>query len=189
MKAELYQWMEGLALFYILLNMLLYLVPDKKYERYVRLFMGLLLIFMMTAPVFSFLGKGQELAESFSAHYLGEAARMEAQELENLRQAYLVKGYEKELEKKILEALQKKGIEPLGVEVHIEGERAAAELTLEREPDEKQKGGIADVLMEAGGIGEGDFEIKIPGYGAKTVGGSSAFGTPSGSDGSSGENH
>ena len=44
MKEEIYQWMKNLAVFYILFTAFLHLVPDKKYERYVRLFMGFLLI-------------------------------------------------------------------------------------------------------------------------------------------------
>lgn len=35
----------------------LQLVPDRKYERYVRSFMGLLLIYMLCTPVFAVFGK------------------------------------------------------------------------------------------------------------------------------------
>ena len=47
MKKELYLWIRNLAVFYIFFTAVLNLVPDKKYEKYVRFFMGLLLIFMM----------------------------------------------------------------------------------------------------------------------------------------------
>ena len=42
MKKELYLWIRNLAVFYIFFTAVLNLVPDKKYEKYVRFFMGLL---------------------------------------------------------------------------------------------------------------------------------------------------
>ena len=42
MKEELYTWIKNLAVFYILFTAILHLVPNGKYERYVRFFMGLL---------------------------------------------------------------------------------------------------------------------------------------------------
>ena len=65
MKEELYLWIRNLAVFYIFFTAVLNLIPDQKYEKYVRFFMGLLLIFMMSTPIFSILGKGSELTESF----------------------------------------------------------------------------------------------------------------------------
>ena len=51
MKEAIYSWIKCLAIFYILLTMLIHLVPTGKYQRYVRFFMGLLLIFMMSTPM------------------------------------------------------------------------------------------------------------------------------------------
>ena len=53
MKEELYLWIRNLAVFYIFFTAVLNLIPDQKYEKYVRFFMGLLLIFMMSTPIFS----------------------------------------------------------------------------------------------------------------------------------------
>ena len=39
-KEELYMWIRNLAVFYILFTALLHLVPDGKYQRYVRFFYG-----------------------------------------------------------------------------------------------------------------------------------------------------
>lgn len=70
MKEELYLWIRNLAVFYIFFTAVLNLIPDQKYEKYVRFFMGLLLIFMMSTPIFSILGKGSELTESFLDNFL-----------------------------------------------------------------------------------------------------------------------
>ena len=55
MKEELYLWIRNLAVFYIFFTAVLNLIPDQKYEKYVRFFMGLLLIFMISTPIFSIL--------------------------------------------------------------------------------------------------------------------------------------
>ena len=72
MKEELYLWIRNLAVFYIFFTAVLNLIPDQKYEKYVRFFMGLLLIFMMSTPIFSILGKGSELTESFLDNFSEE---------------------------------------------------------------------------------------------------------------------
>ena len=47
MKEAFYQWVKTLAVFYILFSAVLHLIPDPKYERYIRSFMGLLLIYIL----------------------------------------------------------------------------------------------------------------------------------------------
>ena len=94
MKEEIYSWMKNLAVFYILLHSVVHLVPNKGYERYVRFFMGLLLILMLGTPVFSFLGKGEELLESFQMFYDQENTMRQKKELANLQEIYLKKAYE-----------------------------------------------------------------------------------------------
>ena len=40
MKEELYLWIRNLAVFYIFFTAVLNLIPDQKYEKYVRVFYG-----------------------------------------------------------------------------------------------------------------------------------------------------
>lgn len=181
MKAEIYQWMKNLAVFYILFTAFLHLVPDKKYEKYVRMLMGLLLIFMMCTPVFVLLGKGEELISSFDFHYDGETKLLQQKELENLQVLYLRKGYEQEIKEKIMETAENTGIKLADAAVHIEGERVSAVLYVRKEPDVEQERRIADALWETYGIGEDEFVIRISGDGEDAVDRTSASGTASGS--------
>lgn len=186
MKEELYQWIKNLAVFYILLFSVLNLVPNGKYEKYVRFFMGLLLIFMMSTPVFSLLGKGENMAESFRANFTRENRLREQEEFANLQELYLEKGYEAEIRKKILVSLQKRGIEPADAEVHIEGEKIRVILYMEGTPSGEQKRGIADGLREACQIGEGEYQIKTSEHEPSAVGGAASSWAASGSGGPSG---
>ena len=81
MKEELYLWIRNLAVFYIFFTAVLNLIPDQKYEKYVRFFMGLLLIFMMSTPIFSILGKGSELTESFLNNFSEDSESLSGKRL------------------------------------------------------------------------------------------------------------
>lgn len=186
MKEEVYQWMKNLAVFYILFTALLHLVPDKKYEKYVRLFMGLLLIFLMCTPVFALLGKGEELIESFSLHFDSETQLLQEKELENLQVLYLEKGYEQELKEKIMDAVENTGIKLTDAAVHIEGERVSAVLYVQEELKAEQERRIADALWEACGIGKEGFVIRVSVHGENTVDRAAAVGIASGSGGNAG---
>ena len=83
--------------------------------------MGLLLIVMMSAPVFMLLGKSGKIIESFQMNFNQENEKREEREVENLQMIYLRKGYAAELQKKIMESLKNCGIEVQDVEVR-EGE-------------------------------------------------------------------
>lgn len=185
MKEELYQWIKNLAVFYILLSSILHLVPNGKYEKYVRFFMGLLLIFMMSTPVFSLIGKGENLAESFQDNFFRENRMREQNEFANLQEIYLEKGYEAEIRKKILVTLKRKGIEPAETEVNIEGEEIRVKLYMEKAPTPEQERGIADGLMEVCQIGEGEYQIETFEHEPQTVGDSAASGNSSGGGGTS----
>lgn len=65
MKESFYQWVKTLAVFYILFSAVLHLIPDSKYERYIRSFMGLLLIYILCTPVFAVFGRGANWQEFF----------------------------------------------------------------------------------------------------------------------------
>ena len=88
MKEAIYSWIKCLAIFYILLTMLLHLVPTEKYQRYVRFFMGLVLMVMLVTPVLSLLEKSRHLPDSFSGLYQQEEQKrleLEKKRLEILR--------------------------------------------------------------------------------------------------------
>lgn len=186
MKEELYGWIKNLAVFYIMFTAVLHLVPDSRYERYVRFFMGLLLIFMLSAPVFSILGKGGQILESFRENYRMEAAEQEQSELEDLQRLYLEKGYEGEIRKNILDALQDVGIEPADVSVNIEGNEPEVIIYVEEELSGEERRRLADGLEEGCRIREGQYQIKTASDGLETVGGPAGPGTAPGGAGHTG---
>ena len=166
MKEELYQWMKNLAVFYIVFSAILHLVPDRKYERYVRSFMGLLLIYLLCTPVFAVLGKSAELIEDFAINFQLEQRILEKRESEDLQAFYLNRGYERELAAQITDICRESGINPVDAAVHIEGERITAEILAAEQPSEEQADHLREKLKERLGIAQSDCRIlteELPG--------------------------
>ena len=187
MKEAIYSWIKCLAIFYILLTMLIHLVPTGKYQRYVRFFMGLLLILVLIQPL---LTVGQ-LEQILSWETLSEGIQQEEKkrltlDLENLQKSLLEKGVEEQLEKNIPESLKKKGIEVTACKVHIEGELLKASVWTKEVPDEDLEGRIKDELGKEWGIRAENCEILSGEDGNQTVGDPSSSGIASDSDRTSG---
>ena len=182
MREEFYQWMKNLAVFYILFTAVLHLVPDKKYERYIRSFMGLLLIYMLCTPVVAGLGKSGELLQSFSSNYRQEKNLLEQKEAEDLQAFYLYQGYENELAEKIRESLDGTGIKTVDAAVNIEGEKVSAVVYVREEPTEEEERRIYNELREKFGIEKKDCRILAEGNEETAMGGDSSSGASSGSD-------
>lgn len=89
MRTELYQWMKSLAFFHVLTTALLHILPDKRYEQYIRLFMGLLLVLLICTPIFAVVGKSEELLSGFSNNYGREEQVRMKTEAEGISETFL----------------------------------------------------------------------------------------------------
>lgn len=78
MGLQIYEWMKNLAVFYIFLTVVTHLVPDGRYEEYIRFFMGLLLILLMMAPLLEVMNLKSQV-ESLISQYEMEEQNLELQ--------------------------------------------------------------------------------------------------------------
>ena len=168
MKAEIYQWIRILATFYILFTAVLQLMPDKKYERYIRSFMGLLLIYMLCTPLFSFLRGSREMIGDFSQHYSEEVQNLEQKETQDLQGFYIRKGFVQE------------------TVVDIEGETISVVLRIAQSISGEQERRILDELRQSFGIEEQNIRIFAEGNDETAVDRDPASGTSSVGDRTSG---
>lgn len=179
MKEEITGLVRNLAVFYIIFTSVIQLVPDKKYERYVRNFMALLLIYMVCTAVFSIMGKTAQITETFSEEYQKETARLDQQQGQKLQLFYLNREYEKEIQKKILEILKNTGIKQAEVTVHIEGENLSVVICLQKNITEEQERRLEDALWQELEIGKEKYQIITGGNGKTAMDTAAASGTSS----------
>ena len=185
MKESLYAWIKNLAVFYLLFTMVLQLVPAGKYEKYVRFFMGLLLILLLLIPVFTLFGKAEELVDSFQLLYEKKEEERKVQEGENLQKMFIWKSLEQQLEEDIAEDLREKNMKVENVKVLIEEETIKAVLYLRSEPDQELERRLKDELLEQWGILAGNCQIRVEKNKPDTVDHTFSGGTSSGGDSSS----
>ena len=179
MKEEITGLVRNLTVFYIIFTSVIQLVPDKKYERYVRNFMALLLIYMVCTAVFSIMGKTAQITETFSEEYQKETARLDQQQGQELQLFYLNREYEKEIQKKILEILENTGIKQAEVTVHIEGENLSVVICLQKNITEEQERRLEDALWQELEIGKEKYQIITGGNGKTAMDTAAASGTSS----------
>ena len=179
MKEEITGLVRNLAVFYIIFTSVIQLVPNKKYERYVRNFMALLLIYMVCTAVFSIMGKTAQITEAFSEEYQKETARLDQQQGQELQLFYLNREYEKEIQKRILEILENTGIKQAEVTVHIEGENLSVVICLKKNITEEQERRLEDALWQEFEIGKEKYQIITGGNGKTAMDTAAASGTSS----------
>ena len=62
---EIYGWIGSLVFYLILMTMILSLIPDKKYEKYLRLFTGMIFILLVFGPFTDLSGLEARMAGIF----------------------------------------------------------------------------------------------------------------------------
>ena len=187
MKEEIYSWVRSLAVFYITLTAVVHMIPEGRYEKYVRFFMGILLVIMLCVPFFSLLGQGEELLNSFEESFLNETTRQKEEEDRNIQEIWLRKEYEREIGNRIRDALGNENLEPDQLQVKVDALEVEAVLVYNEELSEEQRRRVENELEEECGLEKGNYSIETAGIFRTTVGNSSAGGNPSGGSGTSGE--
>ena len=57
---ELYQWLQDLAVYLILVSAILQALPQESYQKYIRFFSGLVLIILLMTPLLEIREKQEE---------------------------------------------------------------------------------------------------------------------------------
>lgn len=178
MRRELYQWMKSLAFFHVLITALLHILPNKRYEQYIRLFMGLLLVLLICTPIFAVAGKSEELLSGFRKNYEGEEqARIES-EAEGIREVFLKEAYEQELKDQVQGILNEEGIISAKTEVDMKKDLRLT-ITFYGTVTEKQREALENGLERICGLRKEQYQILASGNGVEGVGDLSSSGNPS----------
>lgn len=77
------EWIRGLAFYLIFMTMLLNLLPDRKYEKYFRLFTGMLFILLVFRPFTDLTGLEGQIAGAFERITFQNDVRLLKKEIED----------------------------------------------------------------------------------------------------------
>ena len=79
MASFFYEWTKNLAFYMVLVTMVVQILPNNSYKKYVRFFVGLILIMMLAEPVFRIL----DMKDTFLDTYNSIEAEQKRKEIED----------------------------------------------------------------------------------------------------------
>ena len=69
----IYQWIENIAFYLVMIVAVMQLVPGESYQKYIRFFAGMILILMLTGPILKLFG----MSDYQSTEYQKELEKIE----------------------------------------------------------------------------------------------------------------
>lgn len=75
----LYQWMENVAFYLVILTVAMQMIPNKSYQNYIRFFTGLILVVMLSGPILKIF----QMEDSFQEFYNKMEYKQKMKEIED----------------------------------------------------------------------------------------------------------
>ena len=105
-------WIKEFLIIYLILTILMHLVINDQYKKYLRFFSGIILLTALVSPVMKLLGSAGQLESLVSYEAFWEqldSTRQDTQKMEFLQNDHYVKKYEKAVAQDILERAGRQG--------------------------------------------------------------------------------
>lgn len=144
----IYGWIRNIVYYLIFVTMITNLLPAGKYEKYLRLFSGCVLILLVIQPVTGSLRLEEQITALFhSFSFENDAGELSAQmgEMESRRMKVLIRQYEETAAEDIARMAAMEGMEAEKVSVEIEGDSGNPEF-----------GRVKSVTVFLKGMADGD---------------------------------
>lgn len=168
----MYEWLQEIAVFFILMTAVLNILPEAKYRRYVQFFLGLVMLVVLSRPILA-LGNLNEILEvTLEKLTLEEEVRgMEDSRIrvEGIQKEVLFEAYEEEISRQIVQFLEGMGVVPIEAEVVVEQEEGEAAVeriavTIRKENGEEnaaQERELKKELAEVYQVSEAHIIVKL----------------------------
>lgn len=124
--AELYGWVRNITCYLIFMTVITNILPNKKYEKYIRLFAGMVLILIVLKPLTSGLRLDDQIAyffESITFQSQAEDFKKELAGMEDQRLGTMVKQYETAVQMDVEKMAEGEGLSARRVKAVIESDR------------------------------------------------------------------
>ena len=148
----LYEWIRNLVGFLVFMSMILNLLPDRSYEKYIRLFAGTVLILLVFAPLTKAGELEMQMAGIFERITFQNEVSLLRREMEDLdgKQMYrLIEAYMEIAEENIRRLAVEQDLECRSVEIEIEAE-----------PESENFGEILNIVVHLTVTAQDDWEQR-----------------------------
>ncbi len=138
-----YAWVKNVVCFYIFLTVILHLLPRDNYQKYVRLFSGMLLMILVFSPVLSLLKKEDALLQRISQ--LGflqdmDNLKLDTAHLQQDQKAMYLREYERAVGMDISRMAEEKQLYANQVDVRLSEEYQVESIAMEISMKGEEKG-------------------------------------------------
>ncbi|MCD7840858.1 MAG: stage III sporulation protein AF [Lachnospiraceae bacterium] len=119
------EWIKSLAASVCLMTILLHLVPENRFSKYVRFYAGLLFFLLVMQPVLELLGSADELERLLQLEFLKEDyynLESAAEGLNDLKNEQIQAAYQNELQRQAVEIVSAYGLKPVAAEMEFGGD-------------------------------------------------------------------
>ncbi len=180
----LYGWVRSMVFYLILMTMILNLLPDKKYEKYLRLYTGTVFILLVFGPFADLTGLEERVAGAFERITFQNDVRLLREELDGAdekRAEKMLSGYREAVELDTAAMAESAGLRCLDARAELNGDPgnenfgALEKLELDLAPDGTGAGNdrelriaanrrIAELKTKIGeyyGLEEGKITIRL----------------------------
>ncbi|MCD7820549.1 MAG: stage III sporulation protein AF [Lachnospiraceae bacterium] len=148
------QWMKTLAAAICIITVLLHLIPENSFAKYVHFYAGLLFFLLVVSPILKFLGSEEDLDDLLQLQLLKEEyydLETAAEGLTDLKNEQIQTAYQEELKRQVSEIAAACGLSVITAEIVFGEDGYAIEkimLTLENPDDEDAAVAITEVADE-----------------------------------------
>lgn len=104
---ELMSYIQKMIIYTIFMSIILQIIPKKQYEKYIKFYMGLLLLLLLFVPMFKLLGTDKKMEQLYQSY---ENQWVNNEDIEENKKI-IYKQYEESIGKELKEVLEKKGYE------------------------------------------------------------------------------
>lgn len=108
-----YSWIKGIAFYIILVTTVMYVLPNQKYQKYLRFFTGIVMILLVINPILKVLKQDQNLSYTFQLNnYRQELDEFnkDIKEAQGEQKHTLLTQYEEKIAEKISEFVAGQGL-------------------------------------------------------------------------------
>lgn len=166
------QWVKNLAFYYIFLSALMHLIPGGEERKYIRFFMGMMLLLFFLKPLLQMGEWDEQLEQAVLTHSLEEEFEEMMRETGRQELAgveYVKNACEKEMKRQVKQLLQEWGYSVISCEISffdgelLELREISLKVKGKGEDTQKEEKFLKSKLEEVYNIPEGNINISIQG--------------------------
>lgn len=130
MIAGIYEWVRNLSIYLILVTVVLNVLPENSYKKYVKFFSGMLLVFLLMSPIVNILGADGKLDFSYAASRYEQKVReiqSQSRYIEKEQSQKLIKANEEDIKAQVAAILKKHSLYAVSISVEINDDVESAD--------------------------------------------------------------